>query len=79
MFDTGTLDGLVRGHWFLPSVVFFHLFVAQVYVGLRKQFMNNFLFPTWGCAADFNNNKILINIIRMNGIQRYHWKNSNKI
>ena len=36
------------------------LLEAQVLVGLRKQFMNNFVFPTWACAADFttttNNN-----------------------
>ena len=25
-------------------------------MGLRKQFMNNFVFPTWACAAGFNNN-----------------------
>ena len=25
-------------------------------MGLRKQFIDNFVFPTWDCAADFNNN-----------------------
>ena len=25
-------------------------------MGLRKQFMNTFVFPTWACAAGFNNN-----------------------
>ena len=29
--------------------------VTQVLVGLRKQFVNNFVFPTWACAAGFNN------------------------
>ena len=24
--------------------------------GLRKQFMNNYVSPTWACAAGFNNN-----------------------
>ena len=31
-------------------------YVAQVHVGLRKQFINNFVFPTFACAAGFNNN-----------------------
>ena len=30
--------------------------VGQVLVGLRKQFINYFVFPTWACAAGFNNN-----------------------
>ena len=25
-------------------------------MGLRKQFINNFVFPTWACAAGFNTN-----------------------
>ena len=25
-------------------------------MGLRKQLINNFVFPTWACAAGFNNN-----------------------
>ena len=25
-------------------------------VGLRKQFINNFVLPVWACAAGFNNN-----------------------
>ena len=25
-------------------------------MGLRKQFINNFVFLTWACAAGFNNN-----------------------
>ena len=29
---------------------------AQVLVGLRKQIINNFVFPTYACAAGFNNN-----------------------
>ena len=37
--------------------------VAQLLVGLRKQFINNFVFPTWALAAGFNNNntKMLVN------------------
>ena len=36
---------------------------AQVLVGLRKQFINNSVFPTWSCGAGFrddnNNNNSL--------------------
>ena len=31
----------------------------QVLVRLRKKFINNFVFPTWACAAGFNNNNNL--------------------
>ena len=71
-FDTGTLVEFEEAvnHWLtgkvartviriskgVPWVVFFHFFVVQVFVGLRKQFTNNFVIPTWACAADFNNN-----------------------
>ena len=34
----------------------FKFSVAQVLVGLRKQFINNFVLPTWACSASFNNN-----------------------
>ena len=34
----------------------FSFSVAQVLVGLRKQFINNFVFPTWAGPAGFNNN-----------------------
>ena len=34
----------------------FQFYVAQVVVGLRKQFINNFVFSTWACADGFNNN-----------------------
>ena len=54
VLDTGTLD------WFngasqplVASLSYF--FMAQVLVGLRKQFINNFVFLTWACAAGFNN------------------------
>ena len=40
---------------YFPEFVF-EFSVAQVLVGLRKQFRNNFVFPTWACAAGFNNN-----------------------
>ena len=32
--------------WF-TELYFLQFFVAQVLVGLQKQFMNNFVFPTW--------------------------------
>ena len=55
--------------WLPPSVVFscvcpsvvFLFSVAQVLMGLLKQFKNNFFFPTWTCAAGFNNNNNIIN------------------
>ena len=31
-------------------------FLAQMLVVLRKQFINNIVFPTWASAAGFNNN-----------------------
>ena len=34
----------------------FQFFVAQVLVELRKKFINKFVFPTWACAAGFNDN-----------------------
>ena len=38
-----------------PEFVF-QFAVVQVLVGLRKQFINTFVFPTLDCAAGFNNN-----------------------
>ena len=40
-----------------PELFFLQFSVAQVLVGLRKQFINNFVFPAWDCAAGFNNDK----------------------
>ena len=40
----------------LPGFCFLKFSVAQVLVGLRKQFINHFVFPTWACASGFNNN-----------------------
>ena len=37
---------------------FLQVSLAQVLVGFRQQFINNFVFLTWACAAGFNNNKI---------------------
>ena len=34
-----------------PELCFLQISVALVLVGLRKQFMNNFVFPTWASAA----------------------------
>ena len=57
VFDTGTLDGLreqsIVGCF--PEFVFMFS-VVQVLLGLLKQFINNFVFRTWACAAGFNNN-----------------------
>ena len=36
--------------------MFFQVFVAQALVELRKQYINNFVYSTWDCAAGFNNN-----------------------
>ena len=57
LFDTGTLNGFQEAVnlWLLSRVVFF--FVAQVLVGLRKNFINNFVFQTLACVAGYNNNK----------------------
>ena len=60
MFDIGTLDGFLREQAIagcFPEFVF-QFSVAQVLVGLQKQFINNFVFPIWTCAAGFNNNNI---------------------
>ena len=38
-----------------PEFVF-HISVTQMLVRLRNQFINNFIFPTWACAAGFNTN-----------------------
>ena len=38
-----------------PEFVF-SFSVTQVLTELRKQFLNNFIFPTWASAAGFNNN-----------------------
>ena len=44
----------------------FQFSVAQVLVGLRKQFINNFAFSTWACAAGFNNNSTLSRLLFLN-------------
>ena len=36
------------------ELCFLQFSVAQVLVGLRKQFINNFVLPTWACPAGFN-------------------------
>ena len=43
-----------------PEFCFLQFSMEQVLVGLRKQFMNNFVYPTYFCAAGFNNNNIII-------------------
>ena len=61
VFDTRTLDGLreqsIVGCF--PEFVF-QFSMAQVLVGLWKQFINNFVFPTWVCAAGFNNYYLML-------------------
>ena len=53
MFDTGTLDGFKGADvGCSPELCFLWFSVAQVLEGL-----NNFVFPTWVCTADFNNHK----------------------
>ena len=39
-----------------PELCFLQFSVAHVLVGLRMQFINNFVFPAWAGAAGFNNN-----------------------
>ena len=39
-----------------PELRFLQFSLTQVLVGSRKQFINNFVFPTWAGAAGFNNN-----------------------
>ena len=39
-----------------PELYFLQFVVAQVLVGFRKQFINNFVFHAWTCTAGFNNN-----------------------
>ena len=48
-----------------PELCFIQFSVAQVLVRLRKQFIHNFVFPTWACAAGFNKKK--------NNISRYNF------
>ena len=57
---------LIPEHWMgsrvqwtvdcFPQLYFLQFFLAQVLVGLRKKLINNFVFPTWACAAGVNNN-----------------------
>ena len=46
-----------------PELCFLQFSVAQVLVGMRKHFINDFVFSTWTCAAVFNNNNNNINNI----------------
>ena len=68
VFDTGMLMGLrvqlTVGCF--PELCFLQFSVVQVLVVLQKQFLNNFVFPTLACAADFNNNNAIIFIYYMN-------------
>ena len=76
VFNTGTLDGFkgTVNRWLLFRLCFLQFPVAQVLVGLRKQFMNNF-FPTWAGAAGFdynNNDNNNNNMVRMQCIKHVY-------
>ena len=65
VFDTGTM-GRIKGavnRWLIPWFVI-SFSVAQVLVGLRKQFINIFIFPTFACADGFNKNNYMGNKIQ---------------
>ena len=57
VFYTVTLDWLKAAvnRWLLPRVCFSVLRGAGG-CGVAKQFISNFVFPTWACDAGFNNN-----------------------
>ena len=40
-----------------PELCFFLVFRSAGVCAVAKQFIKNFVFTTWACAADFNNNK----------------------
>ena len=42
-----------------PELCLLQFSVAQVLGVLRKHFINNFVFPTWACAAGFSNNNVI--------------------
>ena len=46
-----------------PDLYFIQFSMAQVLVKLLKQFINNFVFPTWACAVGFNNNKLHVSLL----------------
>ena len=51
------------GSWVQSTVgclVVFSFSVAQVLEGLRKQFINNFVYPNWACVDGFNNNNFVL-------------------
>ena len=58
VFDTGTLDGFkgAVNRWLLARVVFSSIFYGACACEVRKEFINNFVFPTWAFAAGLNNN-----------------------
>ena len=55
-----------------PELCFLQFSVALVLVGLRKQFINNFAFPTWACAGGFSNNNNN-NIMRIISLPNAHY------
>ena len=52
----------------LDEFCFLQFSIAQVLVWLRKQFINNFVFPAWASAPGYNNNN------NSNNRNVYHYK-----
>ena len=63
VFDTGTLNGYksVVNRWLLPWIVFSSVFRGAGACGVAKAIYNQLVFPTWACAAGFNNNYYIEN------------------
>ena len=63
VFDTGTLDEFKSAvnQPLVTSLSCLFFSLAQMFVGLRKQFIHKFVFPTWACSAGFNNNSNIPN------------------
>ena len=62
VFNTGTLDGFkgTANRWLLPELCFFSFPWRRCFLGCESNLENNFVFPTWACAAGFNNNDICL-------------------
>ena len=58
VFDTETLHGFkgAVNRWLLPWIMFSSVFRGAGAYGVVNTFINNFVLPTWACAAGFNNN-----------------------
>ena len=58
--------------WLLPEFCFLQFPMVRVDVGLRKQFINYFVFPIFVCAASFNNTKNYNNNNKNDFNSRFH-------